>query len=83
MIAAEGSVGRVFTLRLEDGNRRIVLVFPAERFSDREMGFSEKVTPNEAQRARDDEQFALLDWLFEMAPVIVEDEEEQTTVPES
>ena len=52
-------------LRLDDGSRRILLVFSAERFSDREMGFSEKVVPQEAQLVLYQEQFELLDWLFE------------------
>lgn len=52
-------------LRLADATRRIALVFSAERFSDRQMGFSEKVVPDEAQLARYQEEFELLDWLFE------------------
>jgi hypothetical protein len=36
------------------------------------MGFSEKVTPTEAQRARYVEQFALLDWLFEIPQAMIE-----------
>jgi hypothetical protein len=61
-------------VRLQDGSRRIVVVFPAERYSDREMGFSEKVDPSETQRARYDEQFALLDWLFDRTPEARTDE---------
>ena len=61
-VAAAWPEGEV---RLEHGARRIAVVFPAERYSDREMGFSEKVDPNDAQRARYAEQFALMDWLFE------------------
>lgn len=52
------------TARIEEQQRRIAVVFRAERFSDRQMGISEKVTPNEVQRALYNEQFALLDWLF-------------------
>ena len=60
-VAAAWPEGEV---RLEDGARRLAVVFPAERYSDRQMGFSEKVTPNDTQLARYAEQFALLDWLF-------------------
>ena len=55
-------------MRFEDGSRRIAVVFPAERYSDRHMGFSEKVTPNETQLKLYHEQFALLDWLFDRSP---------------
>jgi hypothetical protein len=58
-------------VRIEEADRRIVLVFPAERFSDRQMGFSEKVSPNDEQKARYNEQFELLDWLFNVSPVII------------
>lgn len=61
------------TVRLEAGTRRIAVVFPAERFSDREMGFSEKIAPNDAQRARYAEQFELIDWLFDVPPRMVEE----------
>ena len=54
------------TARIEETTRRIVVVFQAERFSDRQMGFSEKITPSEGQRARHVEQFELLDWLFDV-----------------
>jgi hypothetical protein len=53
------------TARIEEGTRRIAIVFQAERFSDRQMGFSEKVTPSEIQKALYAEEFSLLDWLFE------------------
>ena len=54
--------------RLEDGDRRIAVVFSAERFSDRHMGFSEKVKPNTAQRTLYGQEFDLLDWLFDQTP---------------
>ena len=68
-------------VRIEDGDRRVALVFPAERFSDREMGFSEKVTPSETQLQRYQEQFALLDWLFGREEDIVS-EVDNTEPPE-
>jgi hypothetical protein len=49
---------------LEEGKRRLLLVFSAERFSDQAMGFSEKVTPNDAQRALFGQEFSLVDRLF-------------------
>lgn len=57
------------TLRIDDGTRRMAVVFQAERFSDRQMGISEKVTPTVAQKARYAEQFELLDWLFDVPMV--------------
>ena len=62
-------------VKLEAGPRRIAVVFPAERYSDRHMGFSEKVDPDEAQLARYAEQFALLDWLFDRPPRETDEEE--------
>jgi len=53
------------TARIEETTRRIAVVFQAERFSDRQMGISEKITPSEAHRALYNKQFELLDWLFE------------------
>jgi hypothetical protein len=49
---------------LEDGPRRLVLVFSAERFSDQSMGFSEKVVPNEAQHQVFNQAFELVDRVF-------------------
>jgi hypothetical protein len=46
------------------GNRRILVVAGADRFSDQNMGISEKVKPNPQQRARFDEAFAVVDRLF-------------------
>lgn len=54
-------------LRLKDGGRRVAVVLSSEKFSDSQMGFSEKVNPSETQRSRYDEQFDLLDWLFDRA----------------
>jgi hypothetical protein len=57
--------------RIQEGTRRIVVVFQAERFSDRQMGFSEKITPTDAQKALYAQQFELLDWIFEVPPAMV------------
>jgi hypothetical protein len=51
-------------LRFEDGERRIAVVLPAEKYCDINMGITEKVTPTETQLALYQEQFALLDWLY-------------------
>jgi len=50
---------------IETDERRLLLVFSAERFSDRSMGITEKVTPSETMREHYDEAFALFDKLFE------------------
>ncbi len=50
---------------IEADGRRLLLVFSAERFSDKSMGITEKVTPSPALRKRYDEAFALFDKLFE------------------
>jgi len=52
---------------LTSGSHRTVLVFDAERFSDRYMGFSEKVIPNPTQQALFDQEFRLIDQLFGVA----------------
>jgi len=52
-------------LRFEDGERRIAVVLPAEKYCDLNMGITEKVTPSDEQITRYQEQFSLLDWLFE------------------
>lgn len=57
--------------RIEEPARRVAVVFQAERFSDRQMGFSEKITPAEVQKALYAKQFELIDWLFE-APQAME-----------
>ena len=51
-------------VRLQEGGRRIAVVVPAEKFSDSQMGFSEKVKPSEIQLERYEEEFELMDWLF-------------------
>lgn len=53
---------------LSSGSHRTVLVFNAERFSDRYMGFSEKVIPTPTQRALFDQEFRLIDRLFGIPP---------------
>lgn len=49
---------------LEERNRRVLLLFSAERFSDQAMGFSEKVVPTDNQRALFSQEFSLVDSLF-------------------
>jgi hypothetical protein len=56
---------------LEEGKRRILLVFSAERFSDQAMGFSEKVVPDATQRALFNQAFSLVDTLFSETAVSV------------
>ena len=51
-------------LRIEDGERRVAVIFAAEQYSDLQMGFSEKVDPSETQRALYEKQFELMDWLY-------------------
>ncbi len=46
-------------------DRRLFLVFDAERFSDRRMGITEKSVPNEAMRQHFDQAFRLIDRLFD------------------
>ncbi len=53
---------------LDDGGRRVLVIAGAERFSDQEMGISEKVTPDAAQRARFGEAFGAIDRLLGHAP---------------
>ncbi|RME94570.1 MAG: hypothetical protein D6766_05510 [Verrucomicrobia bacterium] len=49
---------------IDTGQRRLVVVSAAERFSDQAMGFTEKVVPTPAQRALFDRAFALVDTVF-------------------
>lgn len=49
---------------IEDGRRRVMVVAGAERFSDQMMGITEKVVPDEPQRALFDKAFSLSDRLF-------------------
>jgi hypothetical protein len=49
---------------IEDGPRRVMVVAAAERFSDQMMGITEKVVPDEPQRALFDKAFSLSDRLF-------------------
>ena len=51
-------------IRLEEGDRSIAVVLPAEKFSDSKMGGTEKVTPKKDNLDLYKEQFALLYWLF-------------------
>lgn len=53
---------------IEVGDRRLLLVFDAERFSDRFMGITEKAVPDAALRTRFDRVFSLYDRLFADAP---------------
>ncbi len=50
---------------LDNGKRRVLLVFSAERYSDQAMGFSEKVVPDPSQRMLFDKAFSLIDRFFE------------------
>jgi hypothetical protein len=47
-----------------DGKRRVMIVANAERFSDQSMGITEKVTPDEVQRAVFNQAFGIVDRLF-------------------
>jgi hypothetical protein len=49
---------------LDQGNRRLLLVFSIERFSDQAMGFSEKVVPSDSQQVLFGQEFSLIDGLF-------------------
>lgn len=49
---------------VEEEGRRILVVANAERFSDQTMGITEKVTPNETQRALFEQAFGLVGRLF-------------------
>jgi hypothetical protein len=49
---------------VDDGGRRLMIVAGAERFSDQAMGISEKVVPDESQRALFNQTFGLIDRLF-------------------
>jgi hypothetical protein len=44
--------------------RKYVVVLSAERFSDKEMGYSEKVVPNQQQKDRYEREFRILEELF-------------------
>lgn len=50
---------------IEAGGRRLLLVFAAERFSDRRMGITEKAVPDAALRAHFERAYTLIDRLFE------------------
>jgi hypothetical protein len=54
---------------LQTDERSILVVFDAERFSDQAMGFSEKVVPNDSQRALFDQAYSLVDRLFDREKV--------------
>jgi len=62
-------------VRIQEGDRRIAVVVPAENFSDSQMGFSEKVKPSEIQLERYAEQFELMDWLFGRTDDTIQDDE--------
>jgi len=64
-IAAAWPAGEVL---LDTGGRRLLVVAGAERFSDMNMGITEKVKPDAKQRARFDQAFALIDRLFGKDP---------------
>ena len=52
-------------VEVQDGDRRVLVVTGAERFSDQMMGISEKVTPDATQRAAFDQAFGVIDRLFD------------------
>jgi hypothetical protein len=49
---------------LDDGERRVLVVAAAERYSDQAMGISEKVVPDAGQRAVFNQAFGVIDRLF-------------------
>jgi hypothetical protein len=49
---------------LDEGGRRLMIVAAAERFSDQAMGISEKVVPDETQKALFNQAFGLIDRLL-------------------
>jgi hypothetical protein len=49
---------------LQDGERRVLIIAGAERFSDQSMGISEKVTPTPEQRERFGQAFGVVDRLL-------------------
>lgn len=49
---------------VSDGERRLLVVAAAERFSDQAMGISEKVVPDAGQRGLFNQAFGLIDRLF-------------------
>jgi len=49
---------------INDGERRLMVVAGAERFSDQAMGISEKVVPDAAQRNLFNQAFGVIDRLF-------------------
>lgn len=48
----------------DDGGRRLMIVAGAERFSDQAMGISEKVVPDETQKALFNQAYGLIDRLL-------------------
>ncbi len=53
---------------ISDGERRVLVVAGAERFSDQVMGISEKVVPDAGQRALFNQAFGVIDRLFGREP---------------
>ena len=51
-----------------DGERRVMVVANAERFSDQVMGITEKVVPDAGQRALFNQAFGVIDRLFGRSP---------------
>ena len=54
---------------ISDGERRVLVVAGAERFSDQAMGISEKVVPDAGQLALFNQAFGVIDRLFGRAPL--------------
>jgi hypothetical protein len=69
-IASDESLGEIRKawpsgeVLIDDGGRRLLIVAGAERFSDQSMGISEKVVPDETQRALFNQAFGLIDRLL-------------------
>ena len=53
---------------IRDGERRLMVLAGAERFSDQVMGISEKVVPDAGQRALFNQAFGVIDRLFGRGP---------------
>ena len=49
---------------IQDGERQVMVIAGAERFSDQAMGISEKVVPDAPQRALFNQAFGVIDRLF-------------------
>jgi hypothetical protein len=64
-VAAAWPAGEV---EINDGERRVLVIAGAERFSDQAMGISEKVVPDAPQKVLFNQAFGLVDRLFGRGP---------------